>query len=295
MRRIINSFLPQTRLRDIFRFSKIGNPLYLLVDRLFIFFERRMRKGPMLLGVNSDRIPYFSFRIGGAHLYSEWAYRMGLWRALLYRYIGRRQNAVVVDIGCGTGIMAPSVEFFVHRGGAYLGIDIDAQVIDFCRAHYAEPYFKFAHHAVHNAMYGMHQAKKHVPYPAETAFADVIVAISVWTHLPEDDARFYMREVARILRPDGHAFITMLSIDAQHAKAVAAGKAFYVFARSAYRSSSWRTEGHARVPEYVIGITREGIDDMLAQAGLVVVEYLPGRWKDDAGLYIQDVFVLRKK
>ncbi len=265
--------------------------LYAVLDGLFIFCERRMPQWPSLFRVRLDRIPYFRFRTGGSVPYAEWAYRAGLWRALLYKYLQSKADAVIVDVGCGTGIMAVSCEYFVNHGGGYLGIDVDAGYVAFCKKHFDAPYFRFAHHAVHNGMYAGDQKKGHVPYPVATASVDAVVSISIWTHLVEEDARFYMKEIARMLKPDGHAFVTMLIVDGKYPS-----KPLYSFARSAYGSQGWRTdEAYAGLPETVIGITEDGVRSMFRGAGLVIKEYLPGGWRGGNGLYSQDIFVLQGK
>ena len=272
--------------------------VYRLADTAFIFLERCMPQWLVLFGVNLDRIPYSRYRRGGSTLYAEWAFRIGLWRALLFPFLNTRHNATIVDIGCGTGIVALSAEDFVCDGGRYIGIDVDSAAVAFCRKQYTAPYFRFMHHAVHNRMYADAQIATHAPYPVESSSVDAVVAISVWTNLREEDARFYMREVARILQPHGHAFITMLLIDDEYAVSSAAyvsGMPFYIFSDGAYGSQNWQTVAGIQTPEHCIGITRAGLDEMLADAGLVIREHMRGRWKSGAGIYPQDILILQKK
>ena len=43
-----------------------------------------------------------------------------------------------------------------------------------------------------------------------------------------------------------------------------------------------------------IGITGKGIDAMLKSSGLKVSQYYPGNWKENPGIYFQDVLILEK-
>jgi hypothetical protein len=65
--------------------------------------------------------------------------------------------------------------------------------IEFCRAHYPSPPFEFIHFDIHNPAYAPAQEKRNRPWPLDDARFDVVTALSVWTHLNESDATFYLR------------------------------------------------------------------------------------------------------
>jgi predicted SAM-dependent methyltransferase len=44
----------------------------------------------------------------------------------------------------------------------------------------------------------------------------LVTALSVWTHLNEADARFYFKEISRVLKPDGKAIVTFFLLDEQY-------------------------------------------------------------------------------
>jgi hypothetical protein len=48
------------------------------------------------------------------------------------------------------------------------------------------------------------------------------------------------------------------------------------------------------VPESAIAIKKSGLDRMLADVGLSVMEQHAGNWKEVPGLYFQDVVILQR-
>ena len=65
-------------------------------------------------------------------------------------------------------------------------------------------------------------------FPADDRSIDRTLALSVFTHLDGPTARHYLRELARVLRPDGEALVTVFLIDdagARHLAGWPGGKA----------------------------------------------------------------------
>jgi len=120
------------------------------------------------------------------------------------RHIPR--GGTVLDMGCGPGRTA---RFLLLRDDIrYVGFDIFKPGIDWANrflAPYGNGRFRFEHFDAYSAHYNprgtMHATD--VRFPAADASTDVAFAMTLFTHLLEEDARHYLRESARVLKPSG--------------------------------------------------------------------------------------------
>lgn len=249
---------------------------------------------------NLQLIPAARFRKGGKNAYSEWAYVAGIFQTLLVTHGYRGE---LVDIGCGTGLLALACEPLLGDSGRYTGIDVVENDIAFCRQHYSPDRFRFLHHEAANPFYAPGAEAERQRWPLPDAAADFITALSVWTHFAEPDCRFYFADLARLLAPAGKALVSVFLLDEHYDRSWLNWSADpgryhtmaqnrWVFDRPAYGSGICSTPAWADVPEQAIGISAAGLDEMLAGAGLTVLQHYPGSWKDQPGLYFQDVLLL---
>ena len=100
------------------------------------------------------------------------------------RAIGKPRPGIL-DIGCGTGANLQMLSQF----GAAEGVDVSIEALDFCRAR------------------GLAEVKQgaaeHLPF-ADASF-DLVTGLDVVEHLDDDIAG--LREMRRVLRPDGRAVL----------------------------------------------------------------------------------------
>lgn len=262
---------------------------------IYLPLERRLLK-PAWGYEGLRTIPNMVFRHGGNFSYGRWCHIAGTFRALIFGLVGSRADMTAVDVGCGTGGLFAAIDPFVRDGGKYIGIDVDAKEIAICRKQYPFHYCSFIHHPVRNAMYAPEGSADLMPWPIDSESTDLVTALSVWTHLTERDAKFYFREVARVLKPGGHAIITGCVLDDAYENAWQ--KRFWplhILDTPLYGSSEWRTAGIAALPEHVVGITEKGVGEMAAGTGMELVAKYPGYWKKKGPeLYIQDILVFKK-
>jgi SAM-dependent methyltransferase len=126
--------------------------------------------------------------------------------ALVYPTLPPEAFEAVFDFGCGCGRVARQLIQQDPRPERYLGIDIHRGMIEWCRSNLtpAAPDFEFQHHDVFSAGLNPGDDKPSaLPFPAEDDAFTLVNAHSVFTHLTQDQTEHYLREVARILRPDG--------------------------------------------------------------------------------------------
>jgi SAM-dependent methyltransferase len=274
---------------------------YRLLDRLYVPRDiehvRRTR--------NLRLIPCEGNRRGGKLSYAEWAHVIGIFQTLLQLHVVKEKGFEMLDVGCGTGLLGIAAEPLLVEGGHYVGLDVMEADIEFCRAHYPSPPFEFIHFDIHNPAYAPAQEKTHRSWPLDTARFDIVTALSVWTHLSENDATFYLREVSRVLRPDGIALITFFILDAAYElslprRSKAPGRYHntsqdkWIFDQRSYGSDAWFHPRWARVSEVAIAVTAAGLERLLAAAGLRIIQHYPGNWKETPGVYFQDVLILAK-
>ena len=117
----------------------------------------------------------------------------------------------VLDFGCGCGRAARQLLQQTVPPKRYLGVDIHAGMIAWDNENLAprHPGFTFKHHDVFAA--GLNPGADKpltLPLPADDADISMAVAISVFTHLLEEQAVHYLREMRRVLRDDGYLLAT---------------------------------------------------------------------------------------
>lgn len=111
----------------------------------------------------------------------------------------------VFDFGCGCGRIARQLIQQRARPRRYLGIDLHRGMIEWCRENLSPtaPEFEFVHHDVFSRGLNPGGAQEIAPFPAADGEFTLVEAWSIFTHLTEKQAEFYLGEVARILHPEG--------------------------------------------------------------------------------------------
>lgn len=104
----------------------------------------------------------------------------------------------VIDIGCGPGFLCESIAASVGPTGRVVGIDISEELIDF---------------AIKDRSSGSveYRVGSAINLPAEPAQFDVAVSTQVIEYVADADA--VLREMFRVLRPGGRAFIVDTDFD----------------------------------------------------------------------------------
>jgi SAM-dependent methyltransferase len=283
---------------------KLRFPLraYKTLDRLYLHYDKKMirrtRNLWLMPGLSERSAP-------GRPSYGEWCYLVGIFQTLLRTNLKKDTDNDVLDVGCGTGIMAIASQPFLGDKGHYTGIDVKRSDIEFCRQHYPNKNFSFIHLDASNQVFAPDQSAGKVKWEVADASADVVTALSVWTHMNEDDAIFYFREIDRVLKPGGKAIVTFYLLDDLYHSSVSTwadkmgryNNSFQnsrIFNTPSSQSKNWFHPDWAAKPEETIGVTPAGIQMMLDATRLSLVETYVGNWKEVPGVFYQDILVFEK-
>jgi SAM-dependent methyltransferase len=128
-----------------------------------------------------------------------------------------KSSSDVVELGCGCGRIARALRdpWF---DGTYVGVDIDNEMIEYCRDNFPAARFKFVlspHKSKAYSSGNLHcpsTTERH-PVVAEQNSKDFVYAFTLYTHLLEREVTDYLQETYRILRDGGIMYMNFLCIE----------------------------------------------------------------------------------
>lgn len=252
--------------------------------RALVSFE--YRTGLVVWQRDSLEPPAWLHDVGGCH------FEVG---EEFFRYFtdlaGLKPHERVLDVGCGTGRMARPLTNYL-TSGSYDGLDIVAPSIAWCKKAYAGfRNFRFHFANIHNLSYnpsGTSLASEYrFPFP-DSSF-DFVLLASVFTHMLPADLENYLREIARILKPDGRCLISYFLLNAVSLKLISENASAIQFKGEL---PGCRVD-NLEMPEGAVAYDENRVRDLYEKYGLRILEPLRyGAWcgrKD--GLSFQDLIV----
>lgn len=129
-------------------------------------------------------------------------------------------NSDIVELGCGCGRIArplrdPSWDPWFH--GTYVGVDIDDEMIKYCRSNFPDSRFQFILSPHKSTVYrNSHDASVKTRFKlfiADEQSKDFIYSLSLYSHLLETEVIEYMQESYRILRTGGIMYMTFFCLE----------------------------------------------------------------------------------
>ncbi len=173
----------------------------------------------------------------------------------------------ILDIGCGAGPMAHELARRLGPGGRYVGFDVHAPSVQWCRKRFSGDPRLFFELAPIASPYGARSGRPVASYrfPMADGEAGLILAESVFTHLFESEARHYLREIARTLKAGRGAIVTAFLFDGNSPEPPDFRRAF------PHADPSGRVRWRSRLrPTAAIAYERSLFFEMVEAAGLRV-------------------------
>ncbi|MGC9998549.1 MAG: class I SAM-dependent methyltransferase [Bryobacteraceae bacterium] len=218
--------------------------------------------------------PPYSLRafVGGANFDT-----VGHWFLEEFRGLGLLQErGRILDIGCGCGriAFALAMDAAVRKLEIeYDGMDIDRANIQWCQRHITprNASFRFYLADCASPSYNPHgqQAPTTYQFPFSDGKFDLILLISVFTHMLEDEMRQYLSEAARMLTPNGRVYATFFLF--QNLDEVRDGlkrHAGWTFRHTCRNAAVSRLD----YPNHAVAYLESFVRDMAFRSGLRVIE-----------------------
>ncbi len=237
---------------------------------------------------------------------------------LLERLELLRPGLALLDFGCGPGSLLPLLAPRLGSEGRYLGLDIHAPSIRWCREAWAHDVrFRFEELGLSDdfktktknsiegkdgfgssgAFVGPGRGSDALApegeaggWPAVAGGYDLVLAKSVFTHLLEPEAVASLAEIRRCLAPSGRAVVTAFLFDG----AAFAGRVLPWFRHPAGLGDvRWR---RAARPTAAVAYERGRFSSLVGAAGLEVENFVRGYFPGGAPVPTgQDLLVLRRR
>jgi SAM-dependent methyltransferase len=181
----------------------------------------------------------------------------------------------VVELGCGCGRIARPLRdplWDPWFEGTYVGVDIDREMIEYCRSNFPGDRFRFIlspHRSLTYAHGNLHGAQD---TPSKSVIADeqskdFVYSLSLYSHLLETELIEYMQESYRVLRTNGTMFMTFFCIE--HVER--GGRWTFSHRRgNAYIEST-------RYPEAAVAYHETFVIDLAKECGFREITVAPGR------------------
>ncbi len=136
-------------------------------------------------------------------------------RGLVFPDIPISTYDFVFDFGCGCGRTARQLIQQNPEPKRYIGVDLHKGMIEWCKKNLM-PYangFDFFHQDIYNVGLNPDGQAKMLPFPIKNNEVTLFIAHSVFTHVNEEAAEFYLKELSRVMNPKGIAITTWFLFD----------------------------------------------------------------------------------
>jgi SAM-dependent methyltransferase len=200
----------------------------------------------------------------------------------------------VLDVGCGMGRIARPFTKFLDAVGQYHGFDVVLTGIEWCRKNYAAfKNFDFKYIEISNDLYNTKARLKdwEFRFPYESNYFDLVVSISVFTHMQPRGLENYLHEISRVLKTGNYCFGTFFIMNEERKLRFESGNSFL-------KHRDGDTYLHdARVRDANVAYDFDTLNKIAETAGLKIVRFEKGWWneeKPEEEFDFQDVLVFQK-
>jgi SAM-dependent methyltransferase len=206
---------------------------------------------------------------------------------------GLNPTSRVLELGCGFGRLGIPLSTCLDKDGLYEGIDIVRSAIDWCNHNVRGEHnnIKFIHADIYNGEYnprGRIQPSEY-RFPFEDSSFDLVVLMSVFTHMLPTEVDHYLSEIARVLQPGGRCFATYSIITERVKVCMTEGVASLDFKLDL--GTHWLM--NTSTPELGVAYEEGYLRALYNKHGLDF-EFHPGGWSEGLGTGNQDVVVAHR-
>lgn len=215
---------------------------------------------------------------------------------LLKKYALLDPDHAVLDIGCGIGRVAVPLTEYLSKSGKYEGFDVVKKGIVWCENHIAKdfPNFKFQYIPLNNDLYHLTDKRaEDFKFPYEDNSFDTIFLFSVFTHMQPHEVQNYLKEIYRVLKPNGKCLSTFFLYDDKNESEISKKNRSFSFP---FNKGNYRLMNE-KVPSANIAFSEVYINEMIDISNLKLENKIYGHWANKATADLsdyQDILVLEK-
>lgn len=175
----------------------------------------------------------------------------------------------IMEIGCGCGKTFQHIHDIGEFTGSFVGIDIDSEMLTYCRKHFNRPSFSFIQSNHQNSAYSERQTVGpstpwHIPLSDECL--DFVYSSSLFSHLFELEIMNYLCQSYRLLKPGGAVRMSFFCIE------------------SVEKGNRWNfkhRKGNAyieslKVPEAAVAFEKSIMESFFCKSGFTQIEFRLG-------------------
>lgn len=250
-----------------------------------------------LTGNRGTGLPPYRLMVGGKRTNEEFRKTGDEFFRYMRDICGLLPHERVLDIGCGTGQkMFPLLEYLNDEGG-YDGFDLDPRRIKWLTTHVtrSNSNFRFQVCDVYNGHYnpGGRLPPGNYRFPYRDCSFDLVICMSVFTHMLPADVRRYFSEIRRVLQPGGRCLLSFFLLDEESRGLMLEGKSDLVFK---FEIDGCSTTDR-RVPETAVAFDESAVSSFYKGNGLSIQKpVFYGSWSGRRNfLSYQDLIVAVKE